>query len=65
MADGDKVSGEVGDTTKEEGAVRSTNPTSRRPYIPPHLRYLGSVRDLTSAGTSGLLDGGGRSQEQN
>jgi hypothetical protein len=32
---------------------------SRRPYSPPRLRHLGSVRELTLGGTAGMAEGGG------
>jgi hypothetical protein len=32
---------------------------SRRPYAAPKLRHLGSVRELTLGGTSGMAEGGG------
>lgn len=34
-------------------------PRSRRPYRRPHLRRLGSVRDLTLGSAAGMAEGAG------
>jgi len=69
MADGvkDGLSGSIDETIIDEAPTQPTVEvrSPSRPYEAPHLRYLGSVRDLTSAGASGILDGAGQSQNEN
>lgn len=47
-------------TTQGEAQDSGERPaTPRKPYVTPRLRSLGSVRDLTLAGSSGLGEAGG------
>jgi hypothetical protein len=43
--------------TGSVGRNRSPSPP-RRPYVPPQLRALGSVADLTLGDTGSVTDGG-------
>jgi hypothetical protein len=40
-----------------DGGPASPPPPKKRPYVPPYLERLGSIRDLTTAqGMSGSMD---------
>jgi hypothetical protein len=44
----------------ESGATPHEIKNVRKPYRAPHLRYLGSVKELTAGARNGRTDGSGR-----